>query len=83
MALNSRKHQFKTKFQIILRCKTYSDLHVLLREGRRELDGASESLGNRDNVRAVNEILLAKNLELRHGSFELGHHQVLVIYAGN
>jgi len=54
-------------------------LNICLRECCGELDGTSEWLGNGDDVRAVDEVLLAQDLELGHGGFEECCHKVLVV----
>lgn len=60
---------------------THGKLEVLLGEAGRELDVAGERLGNRNNIRAVDQLLcvLSEHLELGHGSLELQHHQLLVV----
>ena len=62
---------------------THSKLEILVREAGRELDGTSKWCGDGNNVRAVDELasVLSENLELGHGSFELGHHALLVVCA--
>ncbi len=62
---------------------THSKLEILVREAGRELDGTSEWSRDRYNVRAVDELasVLAEDLELGHGGFELRHHARLVVCA--
>ena len=54
-------------------------LHLSLAEAGGELDGAGEGSGDGNNIRAVDQVPLAENLHLSHGSLELGLHAALVV----
>jgi len=54
-------------------------LHLSLAEAGGELDRAGEGGRGRDNIRAVDQVLLTEDLELGHGSLELSLHAALVV----
>lgn len=60
---------------------THGKVEVLLGEAGGELDVAGERLGDRDNIRAVDQLprVLAEHLKLGHGGLELQHHELLVV----